>query len=203
MIPIWEEIKKDCFIFHIPGNVLGLDIFGQACKADDDDGYYYWSARVMDDCRIDHTPITGKALSLEKAKHIVEVLCSDTDTLSRNHVEEKSGIELFTLMNDTGQFMRAKGYSGSGKSWVDGIKTARIYTSIGPAKAQVTFWKKNFQDHECPKIVVLEATIKEVLDQNERVSEVIEKQRQDRINSSKKALENKILSLTKKLNSLK
>jgi len=111
-------------------------------------------------------------------------------------------MELFALMNSDGQFMRAKGFSGSGKSWVDGIKTARIYTSVGPAKAQVTYWKKNFPDHECPKLVVLEATIKEVLDQSDRVSEVIEKQKQDRINSKEKALKNKISSLTNALNCL-
>lgn len=117
--------------------------------------------------------------------------------------EGKIITELFTLMNNTGQFMRAKGFSGSGKSWVDGIKTARIYTSIGPAKAQVTYWNKNFPNHECPKIVVLEATIKEVLDQSDRVSKAIERQKRDRANYEKKSLENKISSLTNKLNQLK
>jgi len=112
-------------------------------------------------------------------------------------------MELFALMNNAGQFMRARGFSGSGKSWVNGIKTARIYTSIGPAKAQVTYWKKNFPDYECPKIVVLEATIKEVLDQSDRVSKVIEKQKQDKINSKEKDLKNEISSLTDELNRLK
>lgn len=111
--------------------------------------------------------------------------------------------ELFVLMNSNGQFMRAKGFSGSGENWVNGIKTARIYTSIGPAKAQVTYWKKNFPNHECPKIVVLEATIKKILDQSDRVSEVIEKQKRDRINSKEKAIKSKISSLTKELNQLK
>lgn len=111
--------------------------------------------------------------------------------------------ELFVLTNNSGQFMRAKGYSGHGKSWVDGIKTAKIYTSIGPAKAQVTYWKKHFPEYECPKIVVLEATIKKVLDQSDRVDHVIEKQKRDKINSEKKALQNKISSLTNKLNKLK
>lgn len=112
-------------------------------------------------------------------------------------------MELFAIMNSADQFMRAKGFSGSGKSWVDGIKTARIYTSIGSAKAQITYWKKNFPDYECPKIVVLEATIKEILDQSDRVSEVIEKQKRDRINYKEKALKDKISSLTNKLNRLK
>lgn len=119
-----------------------------------------------------------------------------------NPEEEKSVMELFALMNGAGQFMRAKGFSGSGKSWVDGIKTARIYTSIGPAKSQVTYWKKNFQQYECPKIVVLEATIKEVLDQSERVSKIIKKQKQDKINSKKSAIQDKIRSLTEELNQL-
>jgi hypothetical protein len=198
MKPIWEEIPNhNFFIYHTPGHAVYGTIYVK-------NGYYCWSARVMDDCRFNHKPIFGKALSLGKAKHMVEVLLSDTDTLSRNNIsEENQSIELFLLMNSSGQFMRSKGFSGSGKSWVDGIKTARIYTSIGPAKAQVTYWKKHFQEYECPKIAVLEATIKEVLDQSYRVSEVIKKQKQDKINAEEKALKNKISSLTDKLNRLK
>ena len=112
-------------------------------------------------------------------------------------------MELFVIMNSAGQYMRAKGFSGGGQSWVNGIKTARVYTSIGPAKAQVTYWKKHFPEHECPKIVVLEATIKEVLDQSDRVSEVIKKQEQARIKYEERALKNKISSLTRKLVKLK
>jgi len=41
----------------------------------------------MDDCRTNNYPITGKAHSLDKAKRIVETLCIETDTLSRNNVE--------------------------------------------------------------------------------------------------------------------
>jgi len=197
MKAIWDEIKEECcFIYHIPKYA----VFG---KIYIHDGYYYWSARVMDDCRIDHKPISGKARLLEKAKHIVEILCSDTDTLSRDNIaEENPPMELFALTNSTGQYMRAKGFSGGGRSWVDGIKTARIYTSVGPAKSQVTYWKKHFPDYDCPKIVVLEATIKEVLDQSERVSEAIKKQERDKISSKKTSIQNKIRSLTEELNQL-
>ena len=82
-------------------------------------------------------------------------------------------VELFVVMNEDGQFMRTKGYGGGGKSWVDTIEHAKIYTRIGPAKARVTYWKHHYPEYGCPKIVILEAKIKTILDQEERVTGII------------------------------
>lgn len=89
MKPIWEKVGR-FFQYHIPGYVVfgtveKERIFGNIKQGND---YYIWSARIMLDCRIDYNPISGKALSLEKAKHIVEVLCLETDTLFRNNIIE-------------------------------------------------------------------------------------------------------------------
>ena len=91
--------------------------------------------------------------------------------------------ELYALMNSDGQFMRAKGFSGGGNSWVNTLKTARIYTHVQPAKAQITYWKKNYPEYPAPKLVLLEATIKEIVDQTERTETIIQKQ----IENKKKA----------------
>ena len=45
-------------------------------------GKWFWSARVMADCRKEAAggPIVGYALTLDGAKRIVEVLCEETGT---------------------------------------------------------------------------------------------------------------------------
>lgn len=44
------------------------------------DKRYYWCARVMENCRIDGEPPRGKALALDGAKRVVELLCEITGT---------------------------------------------------------------------------------------------------------------------------
>jgi len=88
MKAVWREIRKYYWQYHAEGYAVFGTIekyieFG-SIKSDND--YYCWSARVMDDCRNDYKPITGKSLSLEKAKRIVETICIETDTLSRNRI---------------------------------------------------------------------------------------------------------------------
>jgi len=104
-------------------------------------------------------------------------------------------MELFALINSNGQFMRAKGFSGDGDLWVDGIKPARIYTHVEPAKAQATYWKRNYPEYECPKIAVLEATVKNVLDQEERVAHANEIQKKREATSRKNRIVRQINKL--------
>lgn len=77
----WNQIGDNIWFYHAPGYA----VFGSIDVKDD--SMFYWSARVMDDCRVNCHPITGKAHSLDKAKRIVETLCIETDTLSRNNVK--------------------------------------------------------------------------------------------------------------------
>jgi len=55
----------------------------------------------------------------------------------------KIEIELYVIRNSAGQWFRAKGLNGSGNTWVDSLKDARIYTRIGPARGTVTFFSNN------------------------------------------------------------
>lgn len=41
---------------------------------------YHWSARVVNEARIDYLPIQGYCDSLDGAKKIVEILCKETKT---------------------------------------------------------------------------------------------------------------------------
>lgn len=60
----------------------------------------------------------------------------------------------YLVVNNKGQFFRAKGYGGGGECWVTDVKKARAYARIGPARACVTFYKKNTKmGHAVPKII--------------------------------------------------
>lgn len=52
-------------------------------------------------------------------------------------------LTLYIVVNSKGQFFRAKGYEGSGQSWVDDINKARLYSKLSPARSVVTFYSKN------------------------------------------------------------
>ena len=66
---------------------------------------------------------------------------------------------IYLVRNQSGQFFRAKGYGGSGDSWVDDMKKARLYTKIGPAKSTVTFFSKKYPKFEVPSILVFELDV--------------------------------------------
>jgi FtsZ-binding cell division protein ZapB len=68
-------------------------------------------------------------------------------------------LELFAVRSAAGQYLRSKGYSGHGKNWVDDLSSARIYTKVGHARAQATWWLQNYPEHGAPEVVVLEARI--------------------------------------------
>ncbi len=65
----------------------------------------------------------------------------------KKHVFESGPLPMPTLYlvrNKEGKYFRTKGYGGHGKSWVDGMETAKIYGKIGPARATVTFFATNY-----------------------------------------------------------
>jgi len=92
---------------------------------------------------------------------------------------------LYAVRNKDGQYFRAKGYGGSGETWVDSLSRARIYPKPGPARAQVTFFANNYPQYGIPKLVELHVT--EVVDvdetsrvqksQNRKAKEIVERKR--------------------------
>jgi len=85
-------------------------------------------------------------------------------------------MKLYAVMNHEGLYLRSKGYGGYGNPWVDTIEKARIYPKEKTAKAQITFWAKNYSEYPIPSLVVLKAEIETVINQETRVNSVITKQ---------------------------
>ncbi len=65
-------------------------------------------------------------------------------------------MKLYAVRNKEGKFFKSIGYghgSSGGKSWVDGLDTAKLYTKVGQAKSRVTFFFKAYPQFGCPDIV--------------------------------------------------
>ncbi len=75
-------------------------------------------------------------------------------------------INLYAVKFKDGKWLRSKGYNGYGESRVDSLDKAKIWTKIGPAKAQVTWWASHteFTGDKAPVLVVLTASITEEVD---------------------------------------
>ena len=108
-------------------------------------------------------------------------------------------LKFYAVRSKDGKWLRAKGYSGSGESWVDNITNARIYPRIGPARTQVTFWTNNYPDFGIPDIIELQCNTGVVLNEDDRVKKVIEKKKQDKINNEIWRRERDIEDAQKKL----
>lgn len=60
---------------------------------------------------------------------------------------------IYFIRNKSGKFFRSKGYGGYGDSWVDTMEKAKMYTRIGTAKAQITFWFRRYPLLGCPDLL--------------------------------------------------
>jgi hypothetical protein len=78
-------------------------------------------------------------------------------------------LDFYLVRNKEGKWFRAKGYGGSGDSWTEDVKKARVYGRIGPARSIVTYFTSTWPDYGVPEIVHFEAGIVEVMNETERV----------------------------------
>jgi hypothetical protein len=99
-------------------------------------------------------------------------------------MSKKIELDLYVVRNQDGQFLRSKGYGGSGSKWVDDITKARIYPKIGTARAQVTWFANSYPEYGVPQLVRLTCTGVEVLDETKRVKKT-------QVSKAKKELEYK------------
>lgn len=88
---------------------------------------------------------------------------------------EEVNLNFYAVRSQDGKWYRSKGYGGYGDSWVDDITKAKIYSKPGPAKAQVTFWAKNYPEYGVPYLVKITTGVCEYLDQTDRVTDTIQK----------------------------
>ena len=84
-------------------------------------------------------------------------------------------LNFYAVRSKDGKWLRSKGYGGGGESWVTDITKAKIYGKIGPARAQVTFWAKNYPDFGIPDIVHISTGKCHILDESDRVKKAIAK----------------------------
>jgi hypothetical protein len=85
----------------------------------------------------------------------------------------KIHLELFVVRNSSGQYFHNVGYGGYGKTWVDSLQKAKIYTKIGQARSRVTWFTKKYSNYPMPVIIKIIANEAIVLDESERVKKAI------------------------------
>lgn len=82
---------------------------------------------------------------------------------------------LYAVRNSSGQFFRAKGYSGRGATWVNDINKAKIYGGTGGARGVITWFANNFPEYPIPELIKLTVTQMEVMDETARVKKTQER----------------------------
>jgi hypothetical protein len=83
-------------------------------------------------------------------------------------------MELYAVMSADGKYLRSRGYGGSGKSWVDTLDKAKTWGKKGTALSQITWWANRYPEYGVPSLVVITATVSEVVDQSDRVASRVE-----------------------------
>jgi len=90
-------------------------------------------------------------------------------------------LQFYVVRSRDGMFFRSKGFNGYGDSWVKEITKAKVYSKIGAAKGQVTFWATNYPDFGIPDIIVLSLSATKVIDESDRVRKTLEKKLKEAI----------------------
>jgi hypothetical protein len=99
-----------------------------------------------------------------------------------------SELELYVVMNSTGQFFRAKGYGGYGNTWVNDIKKAKTYSKIGQARSRVTWFSNTYPQYPPPSILEFKIGSYKILNELERVLKARKtKEEKEAIKRSKQA----------------
>ena len=113
-------------------------------------------------------------------------------------------MNVYIVRNQSGQFFRAKGQSGHGQSWVDDIDKARLYTKIGPAKATVTFFTKEWPQYGTPSILAFELDVSKatVMDMEESTSKRIAAKKQAELKREKERTRREQADLQEQMNSI-
>ena len=117
---------------------------------------------------------------------------------------------MYAVKSKDGKWLRSKGYGGHGENWVEDIKGAKLYGRPGPAKAQITFWAKNYPKFGIPDLIELKITEMSVIDESENVKKKIEnmeiRKKREKLNEIEfdiRQAEHKKEELTKRIKDLK
>lgn len=83
-------------------------------------------------------------------------------------------LEFYVVVNEIGQYFRAKGYNGAGQSFVNDAKTCKVYRKIDPARSVVTYFANHYPQYPTLQIIKLNIAGYEVLDETARVQKAKE-----------------------------
>lgn len=100
-------------------------------------------------------------------------------------MEINNTLILYAVRNSKGQYFRAKGYSGSGATWVDDINKAKIYGRTGGARGTITWFANNHPKYPTPDLIKLTVTGIEVIDETKRVEKAKQKKAEQEANRKK------------------
>lgn len=109
-------------------------------------------------------------------------------------------LDLFVVKTESGKYFRAKGYNGSGQTFVDDIKKARLYTRLGPARSCVTYFK-NYNKMKL-EIVQLLVTGEQVFDDTVRITKQAKALENKKLKAEQKAIKNQIEKVQTEINVL-
>ena len=84
-------------------------------------------------------------------------------------------LEFYVVRNKQGKYLRSKGFSGHGESWVSDLKKAKVYTKKGGATGQITYWATNYPEYGVPELIPLICNLGEPIPQEDRVNKVLKK----------------------------
>lgn len=101
-------------------------------------------------------------------------------------------LKLYVVRNKEGKFFRSKGYGGYGKTWVDDIQQAKVYTKIGQARSRVTWFANTYPEYGIADIVELDVTSGTILNEVDRVNKAKAKKQREEINRKIRSAERKV-----------
>lgn len=73
-------------------------------------------------------------------------------------------MKLYAIRNKEGKYFRPIGRNGRGQNWQETLEKAKLYSKIGTAKAQISWWYKNYPSYGCPDLIVFELGLGRVED---------------------------------------
>lgn len=109
-------------------------------------------------------------------------------------------LDLFVVKTESGKYFRAKGYNGSGQTFVDELKKARLYTRLGPARSCVTYFK-NYNKMKL-EIVQLLVTGEQVFDDSVRITKQAKALENKKLKAEQQGVKNQINKVQSEINLL-
>ena len=100
---------------------------------------------------------------------------TSTETATKAEIEFAVPLKVYAVVNSSGQLLRRIGYGGSGGAWTDDVKDARLWFRISAARAQVTWWAKNYPEYPLPNILEFSLHRGVLINEQERVQKSIQK----------------------------